>query len=119
MDNSMSHNARKISLELEHSKIERAPHPADSPDISHVAFGCLVFSKKLTEHELSTSNEIIGAITTTWNDATFEESQSVFYEWIQRITWVIEHWGSITMNNCYSFLKEFSLVEKARGVRTF
>jgi hypothetical protein len=44
----------------------------------------------------------------------FEELQSVFSEWIQRVIWVIEHRGSITMNDYCSFLKEFSLVEKAR-----
>jgi hypothetical protein len=29
-------------------------------------------------------------MTTIWNDVTFEELQSVFSEWIQRATWVIE-----------------------------
>jgi hypothetical protein len=51
-----------------HNKIERVPRPAYSPDI-------------------------IEAITTTWNDAIFEELQRVFSEWIQRVTWVIEHGG--------------------------
>jgi hypothetical protein len=34
MDNSMDHNARKISLELEHNRIEQTVHLAYSPDIS-------------------------------------------------------------------------------------
>jgi hypothetical protein len=53
----------------------------------------LVFSKKTYGQELPTSDEIIEAIMTTWNDVTFEESQSVFSEWIQRVIWVIEHGG--------------------------
>jgi hypothetical protein len=38
MDSSMYHNARKISLELGHNRIERAPHPAYSPDVSPCNF---------------------------------------------------------------------------------
>jgi hypothetical protein len=49
--------------------------------------------RKLKEQELSTSDEIIKAIATIWNDITVEELQSVFSEWIQRVTWVIEHGG--------------------------
>jgi histone-lysine N-methyltransferase SETMAR len=94
MDNSMCHNARKISLELEHNKIERDPHPAYSPDISPCDFWLSGFLKeKLQEQELSASDEIIEVITTIWNDITFEELQSVFSEWIQRVTWVIEQGG--------------------------
>jgi hypothetical protein len=69
------------------------------------------------EQELSTSDEIIEAFTTIWNDVTFEDLHSMFSECIQRVTWVIEHGESIIVNYCYSFLKEFSLVEKSRGVR--
>jgi hypothetical protein len=115
MDNSMCHNARKISLELEHNKIERAPHPAYSPEISPCDFWGFGFLKeKLKEPELSTSDEIIEAITTIWNDATFEELQSVFSEWIQRATCVTGNGRNIIMKDCYSFLEEFSLIEKAR-----
>jgi hypothetical protein len=49
--------------------------------------------EKLEEQELSTSDEIIEAIATIWNGVTFEELQSVFSEWIQRVTCVIEHGG--------------------------
>jgi hypothetical protein len=38
MDNSMCYNARKISLGLEHNKIQRTPHPTYSPDISPCDF---------------------------------------------------------------------------------
>jgi hypothetical protein len=40
--------------------------------------------------------------------------QGVFSEWIQPVAGVIEHGGRIIMNDCHSFSKEFSLVEKAR-----
>jgi hypothetical protein len=103
MDNSMCHNARKIILALEDSKIERAPHPAYSPDISPYGSWLFGFLKeKLKEQELSISDEITEAIAAIWNDLFFEELQSVLSEWIQRIIWVIEH-GGITMNDCCNF----------------
>jgi hypothetical protein len=105
---------------LEHNKVERGPHPAYSLDISPYDFWLLGFLKeKRKEQEPSTSNEIIEAITTIWNDVTFKELQSVFSEWIQLVTWAIEHEGDIAMNDRYGFLKEFPLVEKARAARTF
>jgi hypothetical protein len=51
-DNSMCDNARKISLELGHNKIERVSHPADSPDINPCDFWLSAFLKKLKEQEL-------------------------------------------------------------------
>jgi hypothetical protein len=75
--------------------------------------------RKLKEQELLTSDEITEVITTIWNDVTFEELQSAFSEWIQRATWAIEHGGNVTINDYYSFVKEFSLVEKGKAVRTF
>jgi hypothetical protein len=63
MENSMCYNSRKISLELEHSNIERAPHPAYSPDNSQCDFWLFGFLKeKLEGQELSTSNEVMGQL---------------------------------------------------------
>jgi hypothetical protein len=81
MDNSMCHHVRKISLELEHNTIERAPHSAYSPDISSCGLWLFGFLReKLKEQEPSTSDEIIEVITTIWNDVAFEELQSAFSE---------------------------------------
>jgi hypothetical protein len=46
--------------------------------------------RKIKEQELSTSDEIIEAITTIGNNVPLEELQRVFSEWIQGINWVIE-----------------------------
>jgi hypothetical protein len=43
----------------------------------------------------------------------------MFSGWTQRVAWAIEHGGSIIMNECHGFLKEFSLVEKSRGSGLF
>jgi hypothetical protein len=90
----MCRNVGKISLELEHNKTERSPHPAHFPNISLCNFWQFGFLKeKLKEQELSTSDEIIEAIVTICNDVTLKELQSVFSERIQRVTWVIERGG--------------------------
>jgi hypothetical protein len=94
MYNSTCRNSGKISLELEHNKIKKAPHPAYSPDISPCNIWLFGFLKeKLKEQELSTSNEIIEVIMTICNDITLKELQGVFSEWTQRVTWVIERGG--------------------------
>jgi hypothetical protein len=52
-----------------------------------------LWQSSLKEQGLSTSDEIIEAIMTIWNDVTFEQLPSVFSEWIQRVAEVIEHGG--------------------------
>jgi histone-lysine N-methyltransferase SETMAR len=94
MDNSMCHNGREITAKMESEKIERAPHPAYSPDVSPCDFWLFGFMKeKLKEQKLSTPQKIIEAITVIWDAITFEELQSVFFEWQQRVTWVNRNRG--------------------------
>jgi hypothetical protein len=52
-----------------------------------------LLKEKVKEQELSTSEHIIEAITATWDTVPFEELQSMFTEWIQRLTWVIAKSG--------------------------
>jgi hypothetical protein len=120
MDNTTCHNDGKISLELEHNKIEQTPHPAYSPAISLRDFWLFDFLKeKLKESELSTLDGIIEAITTIWNDVTFEELQSMFSEWIQRVTLVIEHGEEYYNKSLLQFLEGVLIGGKNMAVRTF
>jgi hypothetical protein len=45
--------------------------------------------EKLKEPELSTAEQIIEVILIIWDSVTFDELQSVFAEWIQKLIWVI------------------------------
>jgi hypothetical protein len=66
---------------MQHNRIERAPHPADSPEISPCDSWLYGFLKeKFKEQEPPTSDEIIEAITTIWNNVIFGELQNVFSE---------------------------------------
>jgi hypothetical protein len=59
--------------------------------------------EKLKDHELSTAEHIIEAITATWDSVTFNELQSMFSEWIQKLTWAIAERGKY----CTRWFKQF------------
>jgi hypothetical protein len=43
--------------------------------------------------EFPSYEDIEEAITVMWNDLTFEDIQSIFYDWMLRLAWAIEHEG--------------------------
>jgi hypothetical protein len=45
----------------------------------------------MKDRDFHSQDEIEEAITVAWNDLTFEDVQSVFYDWMRRLVWVIEH----------------------------
>jgi hypothetical protein len=47
----------------------------------------------LKDREFHSHDEIEEAIKMAWNDLTFDEVQSVFYNWMNRLRWVIENGG--------------------------
>jgi histone-lysine N-methyltransferase SETMAR len=94
MDNSMCHNGSKVAAKFEKYHVIRSPHPPYSPDTSPCDFWLFGMLKEvLKDREFSSSDEIEEAITKVWDDLTFDQVQSVFHEWIRRLTWVIENGG--------------------------
>jgi hypothetical protein len=47
----------------------------------------------LKDGEFHSHDEIEEAIMVAWNDLTFEDGQSIFYDWMRRLAAVIEHEG--------------------------
>jgi hypothetical protein len=47
----------------------------------------------MKDREFHSHNEIEEAITVVWNDLTFEDFQSIFYNWMRRLALVIENEG--------------------------
>jgi hypothetical protein len=45
------------------------------------------------DREFSSSDEIEEGIAQIWNDLTFDDVQSVFHDWIQRLVWVAANDG--------------------------
>jgi hypothetical protein len=57
----------------------------------------------MKDREFHSHDEIEEAITVAWNDLTFENVQSIFYDWMRRLALVIENEG------------EYILEEKRNG----
>jgi hypothetical protein len=94
MDNSTCHNGPKVASKFEKHHIFRLPHPPDLPYITACDFWLLALLKgMMKDREFHSHEEIEEAITVAWNDLTFEDVQSIFYDWMGRLTWVIEHEG--------------------------
>jgi histone-lysine N-methyltransferase SETMAR len=75
-------------------KIERLPHPAYSPDLSPCDFWLFGMLKgNMKDRAFQTVEEIFDVITLIWNGVRFEQLQSVFLNWIERLEWVISNGG--------------------------
>jgi histone-lysine N-methyltransferase SETMAR len=99
MDNSMCHNGRKVIDELENLKLVRVVHPPYSRDLSPCDFWLFgMLKQKIQDRVFDTTEEIVMAIRKVWNEVTFEDLQSVFFDWIQRVEYVIEHEGEYYVN---------------------
>jgi transposase len=94
MDNSACHNGSKVASKFEQHHIFRLPHPPYSPDISPCDFWLFGLLKGIMKDRKFHSHKTIKkAITVAWNDLTFEDVQRIFYDWMRRLAWVIEHEG--------------------------
>jgi hypothetical protein len=94
MDNSMCHNGSKVTSKFDKHHIVRLPHPPDSPDLSPCDFWLFGMLKGiLKDREFHSHDEIEEAISMAWNDLTFDDVQSVFHSWMNRLRWVIEGGG--------------------------
>jgi hypothetical protein len=83
-----------VASEFEQHHIFRLPHPPYSPDISPCDFWLFGLLKGIMkDREFHFYEEIEEAIMVAWNDLTYEDVQSIFYDWMRRLAWVIEHEG--------------------------
>jgi hypothetical protein len=84
MNNSACHDGHKITYKLIAADISRAQHPPYSPDLSPCDFWPFGFlNESMKDMELSTEDQIVEGITTTWRGVTFDTLQSMFQEWMQ------------------------------------
>jgi histone-lysine N-methyltransferase SETMAR len=94
MDNSMCHNGAKITDKLEKRDIARVPHPPYSPDLSSYDFWFFeILKQKMKERAFQSEEQILAAMTESWNELTFEDIQRVFHNWTERLIWVIANSG--------------------------
>jgi hypothetical protein len=92
MNKSMGHTGSKAVSKFDKYHIAPLPHPLYSADLSPCDFWFFgVLKGILKDREFHSHDEIEEAITIAWNDRTFDEVQSVFHNWMNRLRWVIEN----------------------------
>jgi hypothetical protein len=72
--------------------------------------------------EFSTDDQLLDAIATIWNTLTFETLESVFREWMSRLSWVIDNNSEYYFESTDFDEKPFRIGENSMGmdgVRTF
>jgi hypothetical protein len=84
----------QISLKNMRRDVARALHPLYSPDHSPRdlwLFGIL--KQEMKERVFESEEQILAAITKSWNKPTFEDIQRVSHNWMERLIWVIADSG--------------------------
>ncbi len=98
MDNCRIHNSRATSIKIENMKLERAPHPPYSPDISPLDFWFFGYAKgKLAGMTFDTEYELEAEIKKISEAVTKNDLFAVFNNWIKRLEYVIESRGDYYM----------------------
>jgi hypothetical protein len=57
-----------------------------------------MLTQKIQDRVFDTTEEILMAIRNVWSEVSFEDLQSVFFDWIQRVEYVIEYEGGYYVN---------------------
>jgi transposase len=94
MDNSMCYNDSNITKKLEKRHIARAPHPPYSPDLNPCDFWLFgILKQKRKEQVFQSEEQILTAVSESWNELTFEDIQRIFHNWMERLIWAITNNG--------------------------
>jgi histone-lysine N-methyltransferase SETMAR len=94
MDNSRCDNRKKITAKIKHRRLVRAPHPPYSPDHSPFDFWLFGLMKhSLKDRKIQGVQGLISERTDIWDDLTFEDVQTVFLDWMERLSWAINNNG--------------------------
>jgi hypothetical protein len=94
MGNSTCHNESKVVSKFDKHHTAGLPRPPYSPDLSPCDFWLFGMLKEiLKDRKFHSHDEVKEAITMAWDDLTFDEVQSVFHNWMNRLRWVIENEG--------------------------
>jgi hypothetical protein len=98
MDNTMCHIGWKIP-ENSTRKNDENPDPVCSPDLSPYDFWFFGHAKEQLKDQLITNeSDLEGKLTHIWEHASRDLLQSVLFEWMERLEWVIEHAGAYYIN---------------------
>jgi hypothetical protein len=90
----MCHNGRKTQEHLANKKRQGPPHPVYFPDLPLCDFWFFSHAKEQLKDRLITDeSDLEDKLTDIWGHISRDVLQSVFFEWMERLEWVIEHEG--------------------------
>jgi hypothetical protein len=86
MDNSVYHDGSKVVSKFDNHHIARFSHPSYSRDLSPCNFWLFEMLKGILKNrEFHSHDEIEEAVAMAWKDLAFDEIQSVFHNWMNRL----------------------------------
>jgi hypothetical protein len=90
--------ALETSGKIHSEKIEKLAHPRDSAELGPCDFWFFGRAKTaLRDWTFVDADELLQALIDIFDGITFEELQSVFQNWIERLEWVIGHKGEYSI----------------------
>jgi hypothetical protein len=75
--------------------MKRLGQPAYSPELSPCDFWFLWFAKQAIQDEVfHNADQPMQSLHSIFDQVTFEDLQRVFLNWMERLSWVVEHDGA-------------------------
>jgi hypothetical protein len=75
------------------------PHPVYFPDLSLCDFWFFGYAKEqLKDQPITDESHLEDKLTDIWERVSRDVLQSVFFEWMERLEWVIEHEAGYYIN---------------------
>jgi hypothetical protein len=119
MDNSMCHSGHNVTDEFDNLKLDCVPHPPYSPDPSPCDFWLFeMLKRKIKDQVFQVVEETMTAVHKVWDELTLEDLQSILFNWIERLEWVIEHEEKYTQPDFQRLFESLSHGE-IKGSETF
>jgi hypothetical protein len=88
----MCHNGRKGTDELGNLKLDCVTHPPYSPDLSPCDFWLFgMLKQNIKDRAFQMIEEMMTAVHKASDELILDDMQSIFFNWIERFEWVIEH----------------------------
>jgi hypothetical protein len=95
MDNTRFHAARDCIAKIQHLKMTRFSQRAYIQDLSPCDFWFFGFAKQAIHDEVfDNADQITQRLHSILDQVTFEDLQRVFVNWMERLSWVVEHDGA-------------------------
>jgi hypothetical protein len=99
MDNSRWHNGQKVLDKMRRNHMIGRDHAAFSPNLSSCDFWVSgVLRNRIKETVFRTVGKVEDCVCSFWSEATLDEVQLVFHEWMRRLEWAANTTENMFLN---------------------